>query len=411
MKLVGQLLLILFFIALLALVIYFLGQKLLSAWAPIMYFTYMFIGFCACIAGFINIMIKNRGTTFIEKYMLTVGKVLNVQSMSWTQLLILRARAILSTIAKIFVMMILWPIPISLAFHARSKRPDVTDAKLPLLVAILPIDPFMSLCTTILIVASYGFAFLGVSGSGYVRIWLWTLGVSVVCRETEYSIGADGLPARLRKISAGPYLNFVLITILDFISLILFISPLINGTPLTSISLESAKQTAIGLLKFRDLGDFIFGENLTGIQIVVAIVGLIFYTALLSSIIRFREFARGDVDLTWLANHSLKLGDYANALRYIRSVRERTNATDAVHIAALLGVNDVEKAFEVARINLRRNGEEDDIKAQCYRVSDIALMFGTVPGHVTFAVCQKWAEAKMPDTLLGPIPAMALEIP
>ena len=105
--------------------------------------------------------------------------------------------------------------------------------------------------------------------------------------------------------------------------------------------------TASKFYRSRELLDFFTGQ-ITARQpakdLVVGIAGLMFYIAMISSALNYKEFVRKDEDHIWSAARRSMLGQYAIALRHLELVKNETKDFFVQRAIALLGVNHIDES-------------------------------------------------------------------
>jgi hypothetical protein len=368
--------------------------------APFLYFTYLFFGFLnvgvGALAVFRNL---RRERTPVDNIFLSFNKAKSTLAPFSVEGTIGRMREWTSAILAIIPGIILWPARFVVGTIALRKTRDATAIGYLSTIQLSSYDYIDSLATFAAIGVCYLASFEGFHGQGYGRILLVTLGSSVVARHLIYAVSPGGLPARLRRVSTNPYFLFLVILTIDFSSLVLFVTPILDQIAVGAAGLRNFREVAFGLLKFRDLSDLAFGIGMPGPQILAAAVGLTFYSAVAGSLFRIKEFSRSDADLAWLASHNLRLGNFSTALNYLKSIQSNSEEFLGLKAAALLGVNAVSEAAIVAREIINSKPQTLAMNLELGLLTDLCFMF-SVPEHVIAEVLRLGVQKQIPDVQL-----------
>jgi hypothetical protein len=342
MKWIGRTLAALIVVGLLIFVVHLVHVYLIPHWAAILFYVYLIFGLLLMASGqlFLSKSIAHSGG-FRELFIQSFAKAGAAQSLLST------IRNLASGIIVFLSGILIWPIGFGAYLKPEIRKVMGSGRIYVNTVALQSIEHHGAFFCLLSIALVYLGGYAGLKGHGYGIKFAFIITISVVLRDMVYSLQVGGLPAKLRRVSTSPYLVFVAIMLMDFLSLAGGFA-LIKAGDAHSVTLQQVIVTSKELYQGKDLMEILYGRHLSLIELTIGSAGLVFYGALLGIVLHLKEFQRRDEDFLWLASQYNALGNFNKAIKYSNQIKARTPEAEAVQLISLLGVNQLDKARQKA---------------------------------------------------------------
>jgi hypothetical protein len=396
MKWLGRLLTGVLIVALVGLTLYAAYRYLVPVWPAVVYYIYITLGLLIQSYGTIILLRRLKQPDQAKDILLfslsKAGRVLSAIS---------RLREAVASITIGLSAVFVWPVDVAKGAVFSLKRKGKDSGVYDFLInwQMQTSEHLHAAYTAAFIGAIYTLNLAGVADNSYGRAFMFTAAASVLLRHIRYAVEIVGLPVRLRRVAASPYVTFLVIVLCDLSSLVLAFTLLTTGLPPAQITLENFATTASGLFSFSELKRLLVGTQLSARQIAVAMAGLIFYLGLLRILLRFNEFARTDDDYIWLAGNNNFLGKFTTALRFLTNVKATTKEVEYEYMVSLIGVNQVEAATDRTKRVLHHFGEDPN-KNRISQVLLEACAVYPIPRHIILTLIERGISEQIQDAIL-----------
>jgi hypothetical protein len=196
---------------------------------------------------------------------------------------------------------------------------------------------------------------------------------AVLARHISYAFGS--LPERLRRSQYGPLRGFLTVAICDALALTLCVTLLRSWRQPSEVNWAEARTTALELFNTPHQVTDIAG--LTVLQIGIALIGLLYYIAVVKSGSGRKQFHRTDGDIRALANLSISAGNVTQARAWIK--REQSHNFESYLINARIALSEGEfsEAAASMRRSLRARDEDDSSDSVNIALISLATLTGT----------------------------------
>ena len=376
----------------------YFGFRLILPSLPALFCTYVFLGAIAQFFGltvFLLDLSRTRGPRQIVQESIAKAR-RQIQQGGKVTGTIRLLRAVLSGLAGLTVGLILWPVSVALGLiQPRLQGPR----EFALAWALRVHEHLFSVAALLIIGIGYGLAYLNVDGKGYGSAFIVLMGVSVALRNATYIVDSTSLPTKLRRNLANPYLVFVFILVCDLASLVLSFVIVVTGNPPDLIARAEILDTAKRLFAFRDVLRVFWGESVTWLDAVVSAVGILFYVALFSVILKYKDFERNDSDKLFRAEMQIALGKFVEAMRSLDLMSDKSSRSTALEVAALLGLNQFDRARQKALLFLQLRGGSTTSDEQLLLMIG-AIVIAEIPENVRSSLFLWATEHGVSDVLL-----------
>lgn len=172
-------------------------------------------------------------------------------------------------------------------------------------------------------------------------------------RHVSYLIGS--LPDRLRGSLNNPYTTFLFIALSD--------AGVLTGTVAllffsrSHLTPHGVHEAALALFALQPLYAVV---QQPPVQALLAVIGLVFYGAVIKSLLSSSDFRRKDNDCGNIAGACALVGDYVAATQWLRRVQEASDGSLATRAAVAIGEGNYGPALDAFRGLKRRRGETQD---------------------------------------------------
>jgi hypothetical protein len=357
MKMVSKILLVGLLLGLLLLAGYAVYHYLLPRWVPILFYAYTALGLTIWFVGLVRVISESSKSGDVRQDFLKLVEALTQKSGLLARLA--RFRDWVAAFARTIANAILWPVGALSGWNLMKKNPRMGLQEFGIRQDLRLSEHYYSLFSLAVALAVFGLEFRSVDLGKYGAIVLAMMLVGTTLRHVCYSIQTTPLPAVLRRVSASPYLAFLVVILADFSTLILALTALSASGSASRVTWVDFRNTASQLLQAQEpLKLLLQGTRLTEHQVIVGVVGILFYLALLKTLLAVKEFKRKNEDHIWLASRASALGNFAAAVRHLRRVEGWSVDARSAEIVALIGVNEVDKAEENVRQLLEYNNKD-----------------------------------------------------
>jgi hypothetical protein len=180
--------------------------------------------------------------------------------------------------------------------------------------------------------------------------------VAIVSRHISYLLGS--LPERFRRSASNPYRSYVILAACDALSLLLSISLLRSWNHQFHLSWPIVKSSALDLFTLRQISEIASTHNHG--EALISLIGLLFYSAILKTIVNLEQFKRTDDDLRALATSNIMMADFGQARKWLSQEQQRTSASFDLRARIELAAGNFSKAADQVRDSLRLSDKDDD---------------------------------------------------
>lgn len=408
MKAIGKILGSLLVLGLLALAAYAIYHYLLPRWVGILFYAYIGCGLLIWVIGIFTVVSEAGKSGNFKDDFTKMVQILAQKSDLNARLG--RLREAIGGLGRILGSAIVWPVDVGYGILESKRHPGMTQKQVNLRLGLSLLEHYYSLFALLAVVALLGLDRRGVKLGRYEDIVLAMLLASVTLRHIRYSIQTTPFPAHLRRVSANPYVAFLVIIAADFTTLVLALTALGRSGSVSAITLGDLWATGAQLLKAKEPLKVLQGTRLTEHQLLVGFVGLLFYLALLKTLTEFKEFKRTDGDYVWLATAANALGNFAAALRHLRKVESWNADARATEIVALLGVNEIDAAEEKVGQLIEYNHKDRSPEA-IFGIVWSACLMNPISNDTNVSIFQHALRSNMQDAFVQDSAAAAGQIP
>ena len=397
MKVAGKVLVAVVVLGLLLLLGYAVYRYVLPRWVPILFYAYSGLGSVVFIVGIVRVISQSgKSGSFREDVLKTLRTVAQKSDLPAR---IARLRDGVAVLARAVAGAIVWPVDTFFGTLMAVKNPGITPTEAGVRQNLRLSEHYYSLFALAVTLAVFGLEFRDVDLGKYGAVVLSLVLASTALRHVGYSVQTTPLPAILRRVSANPYLAFLVIIAADFSTLVLALTALSAPGKLSSVTLDDLRGTANQLLQAQEPLKLLRGMKLTEHQVIVGVVGLLFYLALFKTITELKEFKRRDEDYIWLAGAANMLGNFAAALRHLRKVESWNVEARSAEIVALIGVNEIDKAEQKAR-QLLEHSHKGISPEQIFGAMWQAYLIAPVPEDPLVTLYQHAVTSNVRDALV-----------
>ncbi|HTR35097.1 MAG TPA: hypothetical protein VMH80_04305 [Bryobacteraceae bacterium] len=401
MKSAGRVVLFVVLLGLALLVGYGAYIYVLPRWVAILFYGYLAVG-VAMVAYGIKFVVSDLKSpkTERQKYGPALGEI--TRSSGW-KARIQRTRDAVALPLRVLANAIVWPVDSAfgflLSFRSSGDR-MMTATELGLRQkADLP-EYSYSLYTLAAVAAVFTLGYTTVSLGQYSTLVLILLVTSTSLRHLCYSIETTPLAVNLRRSRTNPYAAFLLIVAADYSTLVLALTCIFGAHKVSEVTLSDLWTMGTQLIHAEDtLWRMFKGTKLTPNEITIGVIGLLFYLALVKTLLEYKEFRRNDEDYVWLANAASRLGNFAAALRQLNNIHSWNAEAYSAKILALIGVNQVEEAEKQTQLLLEHQ-KKDASPEGVFGTLWQAYLLGPVSDNVGVALLQRAMDLKVRDAFL-----------
>jgi hypothetical protein len=403
MKTASKILVVVVVLGLLLLGGYAIYRYLLPRWIPILFYTYAGLGFAISIYGISRMILQSGRSGSLRDDIPAIIRIMTEKSDLSTRIRQIRnwTEILLREIADV----ILWPIALLSNLLLIRKSPSMGTQELAVRQTLHLSEHYYSLFSLTVTLAVFGLGFRGMDLKRYGAIALSLVLIAISLRHARYSIQTTPLPAVFRRLSANPYFAFLALIAADFSTMVLALTALRAPGNFSSVTLDHLHSTANQLLQAQEPLKLLRGGSLTEQQVIVGVIGLLFYLALFKTLTEYKEFRRQHEDYIWLASASNSLGNFSAALRHLRKVGSWNDQAHGAEIVALIGVNEIDKAAAKVRLFLENSHKDlspEQIYASMWSACLLApLADDTMLTLFQYSVTLNVRDAFMQDSLVG----------
>jgi hypothetical protein len=220
---------------------------------------------------------------------------------------------------------------------------------------------------------------LGVVWSNLAGVTLAIFLIAILLRHISYVFGS--LPERLRRSQYDPLRSFLLVAFCDAIAITLCVTLLRSWRQPSETNWGEIRITALELFNTPHQVTDIAG--LTILQIAIAMVGLLYYIAVVKSGSGLKQFKRTDKDIRDLANLSVSAGNVTQARAWMKKEQSRNLESYVVDARIALAEGNFDEAVGSIRRNLRAKGEDDSPDSINIALISLASFTPMAPSLVT----------------------------
>jgi hypothetical protein len=210
--------------------------------------------------------------------------------------------------------------------------------------ALRPLYGQVSVALFVLVVVTTVLHNASLSWSPVLIAITWLVLIAVVCKEVSYLVSP--LPDRLRQSSRPPWFSFLIVAAADALALTFAVAnlraPWEGGRITVSLVISS----------FADLfnvpGNVSDLMALTRSELLVAIIGFLYSTALVKTLVTPSHFNRTDDDYRRLAFASVATGNTADGVRWLSNEKESNAFSHRIRCQIALASGQLDRAAAAA---------------------------------------------------------------
>jgi len=269
------------------------------------------------------------------------------------------------TIIAVTAAALVWPLTWAMGLYFAMQGHSIDDPRKTMLEGVLNLtEHLQSLALLVWILLSIAIAQIGFVGDRYPRLFVFTLLASILLKLAAIIITPGGLPAMLRRKTTQPYGAFILILLIEAVSLLLGCHYLRISDPSGAVE-GGLAQTASLLFNPAPLPqrilNFLGGQQFEQQHIGFALVGLVFYLALFKNLLDFGSFKRQDSDHLLLAQVELQRGHPVKAIKHLDDIsQEHKSQPQALLLrsVALVALSEYDRAKQTAAQGMQQAVED-----------------------------------------------------
>lgn len=330
--------------------LYYAGRFVLAHWRAVAFWTYLLVAALVALANLIQTTRLLKGSASDEHrfaaHMLRLSR-----AMTNRQSVLDRFQLAVTIVVTPIYMALSWPGAI--AAYVVLIRRALTPALRGNLIAIgarqllAATDIYVSAGVLLLLlcVAPVDFWF---GLSDYGRDFVIALLIATGARHVTYTIGMS-IGQKLRRGIGNPYRQFVLLAASDFLILVLAYSILMGVFAGSRIDWSRLQLVALHMVNPSEWRDLVDLQGFLSLDWFSNVSSVLFSGALLSSIIRYKEFQPDDEDYIAMAGAHLATARFGSALACIDRVKEQNSRAYLQRGVALLGVNEIKRSADAIR--------------------------------------------------------------
>jgi tetratricopeptide (TPR) repeat protein len=252
------------------------------------------------------------------------------------------------------------------------------------------------LMTLIIVSALYGISYLLTVPNDFGKVFLLLMVLGVLLKSISYSVNPVTLTANLRQSLGIPYLNYLVIAIILLATFILSLAGGLYGVP--NVTWEGLVALSIDMHRFQKIYGIFTGEIAELSSYFITLAGFIFYTSVLGTVIKYREFIKTEEDYAKIAQSFLFLGKFNDALLYLDKIKTKDQNSLMFRAVAYIGVNQIQKAIEThdkAQSFAEKEFDNDMTYALLISTANIYPLPNIYVAHIF----QYWLETKTTSSL------------
>ena len=186
--------------------------------------------------------------------------------------------------------------------------------------------------------------------SPYASIWAIVVIAGIVTQMIGTFVSGRSLPETFRAQLGNPYLQFVGMALSYGVFLLAGYCIIRSQAQQVPINLELITATAISLFKLGSVSELVKQVSTARtLDILIAASALIYYSTILSSVLRWKDFSRTGENYAAIASNLVVLGRYNEALRWSSKCSPPSFASYMAQGMALISMNHLEDGLEVIR--------------------------------------------------------------
>ncbi|WP_155848805.1 hypothetical protein [Amycolatopsis vancoresmycina] len=216
--------------------------------------------------------------------------------------------------------------------------------------------------------------------------------VALIANLISNSLSALDLPGQLRRNLMQPYVQFIAIAALQYLTLLsgsLLLGPLqVGGKPTLDVVVDQIK----GLGAFTHVFDVVLGTPRTPSAILLTLAGICLFAMIGKVLFQYRKFIRQPADHATIVATLSALGRIEDARRWLDKLDAqgfRDGSLLGARLMVLIGENEHEKAYSLAEAQVvLRTG--DDGPRRDHTVDDVLVTLLTTSSFMSLQTGQHW---------------------
>jgi hypothetical protein len=277
----------------------------------------------------------------------------------------------------------------------RGPIPAVGSLPMKARLSLFSLEPVASVGSVILLMAVWLIEALRSQPSYYAAIFVGCMLLHVGGRRAASAIDPVSLPAKLKTLPLNAYALFMLVLLCDYLALVTGFAELKSNFSEPTLTILSAITTE--LFGFRRIADiYRMRASLTTLDVAILTCGVLYYLTLVTSALRFRDFARSDADVSVIAARFNQSGRFTKALEWLRHVKIKTVASETERVIALVGLNQIDDAWPIAMSLAPLQGQSASPDAAFATLAP-AVAVAPAPSNARLALIQKARKEHVSD--------------
>ncbi|MEV4056292.1 hypothetical protein AB0J55_34245 [Amycolatopsis sp. NPDC049688] len=221
--------------------------------------------------------------------------------------------------------------------------------------------------------------------------------VALIANLISNSLSALDLPGQLRRNLMQPYVQFIAIAALQYLTLLsgsLLLGPLqVGGKPTLDVVIDQIK----GLGAFTHVFDVVLSTPRTPSAILLTLAGICLFAMIGKVLFQYKKFVRQPADHANIVATLSVLGRIEEARRWLDTLDEqrfRDAAMLGARVMVLVGENEHEKAYSLAEAQVVLRTGDDDRPRRHHTVDDVLINLLTTSSFMNLRTGQYWQLAR-----------------
>lgn len=225
--------------------------------------------------------------------------------------------------------------------------------------------------------------------------------VHIVLKYLSLLANPESLPQKLRASLGNPYFKFIAILAVDFIVICLSVNAYTywdSGAYFLPLNVVKIVNEMMSFQKIRELQL----SSLQPINLLVIVVGFLYYTVIIENALKFKEFRRTDADYLSIATENLFTKRYSDAFENIKKIKTPNIQSAYIEMVAYVGVGAFDDAFSRAK-TLRLLEQKSTSATKLYELLLAGSLQYKIPSRLIYALISDAIDHKIEDFYLAGI--------
>lgn len=202
-----------------------------------------------------------------------------------------------------------------------------------------------------------------------------------------FTIGPASFPEQLRRAPGNPHLNLLRLaatigtTVLVSSLALRYTTHVPEPRQILALLLELTPGNAL-----RTLFSL---PRLSLLQVQMSITGLLLVSSLLTGIWKVKDYRREDRDFEQIAESLVRFAVPSEAVQWLAKIRNPSQNSCVVSVVAYLGVNQLDRALQAAKMALALKPEHP-LTAEPFAFAAFSVIHYPIPKHVIREMMSRW---------------------